>query len=484
MKPVVERKSLKQMIERYNTFGMIGVCGALLFYICLNFYITGEYGTAFYQYLHVSEFYEAIDNANGHLKDYLYTTSENSYFEYESEVENAQDHLDRLSNSDIDEIWRIQLLQNMLTSYREQAERTKDIFDHHNVSYEAEYSELLTDYELIKKTSDTYYEILTESMEQQNKQFDAMKVYVVLLSIVFAILLVLWLAYYTRTTTSSIAEPLTTILKNIGLIKQGSYDLTKISNTNSEMHALCEALDDMAEAVQNDIRITKEKAELEKKLLETENENLKKDELLAQSEVKMLQNQINPHFLFNTLNMTYKLALSEQAPKCSEMIERTSALLRYGLDKQNKMSDLQSEIKAVENYIAIQEKRLGERVNFELHVDQEVPNISIPGMILQPLVENSLKHGLKDCEEQGEIIISIRYMKPSVYIQISDNGEGMDPEACERMVLQGFHDKEEEHLGLYNVAKRLEMFYQNHVDISVDSSLGCGFSFIIKIEVS
>lgn len=483
MKQVVERKSLKQMIERYNTFGMIGVCGALLFYICLNFYIIGEYGTAFYQYLHMSEFYESIDNANGHLKDYLYTTSENSYIKYQTEVEHAQDNLKRLKKSDIEEVWRIQLLDHMLTSYMEQAERTKIIFDDHNMAYEDEYSELLDNYELIKKTSDTYYEILTESMEKQNAQFDHMKVYVVFLSIGFAILLLLWLAYYTKSTTNSIAQPLTTILKNIGLIKQGTYDLTKISNTNSEMHALCEALDDMAEAIQNDLRITKEKAELEKKLLETENENLKKDELLAQSEVKMLQNQINPHFLFNTLNMTYKLALAEQAPRCSEMIERTSALLRYGLDKQNKMSDLQSEIKAVENYIAIQERRLGDRVKFELHVDEQTPNISIPGMILQPLIENSLKHGLKDYEEHGEIIITIRYMKPYVYIQISDNGEGMDPEECEQMLLQGFHDDEGIHLGLYNVAKRLEMFYQQHVDISVDSSLGCGFSFIIKIEV-
>lgn len=483
MKVETEKRTLSQQIKKYNFLALGGVLAVLLFYIIMNFYTIEQYGSAFYQYRHVSEFYAAIDNANASMKDYLYTDSLEAYQAYEDKVYQAELHVEKLSQSAMEENWRIKLLENMLDSYKKQVLVTKQVFDDNSNHYEQEYNNLLDTYELIKKTSDTYYEILTDEMEHQNIQFDRMKLYIVVLSIAFAIVSVLWLMYFTSTTTKSITKPLTTILKNIGLIKQGTYDLTKISNTNSEMHALCEAMDEMADAIQKDLRTTKEKAELEKRLLETENENLKKDELLAQSEVKMLQNQINPHFLFNTLNMTYKLALSENAPKCSEMIERTSALLRYGLDKQNKMSDLQSEIKAARNYIAIQEKRLGDRLHFEVFVDDDLPNISIPGMILQPVIENSLKHGLKDCEENGEIIVSLRYIDTDVFIQISDNGEGMDPERCEQMMLAGFHEDDQDHLGLYNVVKRLEMFYQDHVDISIESALGCGFSFNIKIKV-
>ena len=95
--------------------------------------------------------------------------------------------------------------------------------------------------------------------------------------------------------------------------RQGEYDLSDISNTSIEMENLCIALDDMAQHVQKNIENEKEKAALKHQLLEKENENLKKDELLALSELKMLQNQINPHFLFNTLNMIYKTAYRENA---------------------------------------------------------------------------------------------------------------------------------------------------------------------------
>ena len=98
------------------------------------------------------------------------------------------------------------------------------------------------------------------------------------------------------------------------------------------MENLCIALDDMAQHVQKNIENEKEKAALKHQLLEKENENLKKDELLALSELKMLQNQINPHFLFNTLNMIYKTAYRENATDTGAMVDKTAMLLRYALD--------------------------------------------------------------------------------------------------------------------------------------------------------
>lgn len=484
MKTSTKMTSLKYQIIRFH---VIGFCIVLLIsavYIVMNLYTVNQYRTAFYQYRYISEFYDALNDANEQFKDYLYSDDETAYKEHQEKIVYAQQQLDQLDYSEKDDTWRIRLLQNMLDSYLEQAEATKLSFQNPGSGYEQNYTKLLNSYDLIKNTSDTYYELLTNQMAYHSSHLDLINITVITLFVSFCIALIIWMLWFYRSAVKSILQPLTAILENIGKIKAGTYDLTKISNTNSEIHALCEELDEMAKVVQKDIETTKENAELEKSLLEMENENLKKDELLAQSEVKMLQNQVNPHFLFNTLNMTYRLALQENAIKCSEMIERTGALLRYGLDKQNKMSDMVSEIAAVENYIAIQEKRLGDRVSFDLTVEENIPNIAVPGMILQPLIENSLKHGLKNCEENGEIIISIRYMEPYLYVQISDNGEGMDSEKCEQMLLKGFRDDKEEHLGLYNVVRRLEAIYKDRVDISVESAVDCGFTFTMKIEVS
>ena len=122
------------------------------------------------------------------------------------------------------------------------------------------------------------------------------------------ILGIVWLILFSIITIKSFTKPLYQILNNIKLIKRGEYDLSDISNTSIEMENLCIALDDMAQHVQKNIENEKEKVALKHQLLEKENENLKKDELLALSELKMLQNQINPHFIYNTLESIHMMA--------------------------------------------------------------------------------------------------------------------------------------------------------------------------------
>lgn len=103
-------------------------------------------------------------------------------------------------------------------------------------------------------------------------------------------------------------------------------------------------------------------------------------------------------------------------------------------------------------------------------------------MILQPLVENAIKHGLKDCLEDGEIEISITGNEFSVFICVSDNGSGMDSRELEEFIINDYHKKEGNHLGLYNVVKRLQMYYQKNVNISINSDIDCGFEILIKIN--
>lgn len=253
------------------------------------------------------------------------------------------------------------------------------------------------------------------------------------------------------------------------------------------MEELCLALNDMADQIQKNFDAERQKANLEKRLLAQENESLRKDELLIQSELQMLQNQINPHFLFNTLNMINRLVEIGETQTASDMILKTSQLLRYGLDMQNKISDLRKELEAIRAYIDIQKLRLGDRIDFIVHVEHEdeINDIRIPGMILQPLVENSLKHGLSNVMQDGEVEIFITKEDQIITISVSDNGEGMSQDKLNEFIKNSYQkDDGKNHLGLYNVIKRLEMFYREHIEIQIESDIDCGFSFTARINTA
>ena len=182
--------------------------------------------------------------------------------------------------------------------------------------------------------------------------------------------------------------------------------------------------------------------------------------------------------------MIYKTAYRENAMDTSAMVNRTSMLLRYALDKANKTSDLYSEIESIENYIYIQEKRFHQRIKFILTVEEELPNIQVPGLLIQPLVENAVKHGLKDVIEDGEVIINVHHLDDHIIISVSDNGIGVETEILEKGIINDFQiDNDKKNLGLYNVIQRIRMFYGNTAQISFNSYPGCGFEVIIKIKM-
>ncbi|MEG0737129.1 MAG: ATP-binding protein, partial [Longicatena sp.] len=105
------------------------------------------------------------------------------------------------------------------------------------------------------------------------------------------------------------------------------------------------------------------------------------------------------------------------------------------------------------------------------------------GMILQPLVENAIKHGLKDCMKDGVIEIIVSGDEQQANLVVSDNGSGMDSDELEEFILNDYQKENENHLGLYNVVKRLQMYYQDAVTISINSNSDCGFEIMINIRL-
>lgn len=180
---------------------------------------------------------------------------------------------------------------------------------------------------------------------------------------------------------------------------------------------------------------------------------------LHRAQLKALRNQINPHFLFNSLNCIARLALFEAAKKTMEMTEQLADYLRYTLQEQSEhgLVCFGEELQCVRSYLAIYRVRFGDRLSFSVEEDPEVRECLVPFMLLQPLVENALIHGLEPSLRKGKLLLAARKERNSLHIVLKDNGVGFEM------------NRFREGMGLANVRKRLHLYYEKSASIEVRS---------------
>lgn len=213
-----------------------------------------------------------------------------------------------------------------------------------------------------------------------------------------------------------------------------------------------------------------------KTLIEKDKESLEKDRLVKELELQALQSQINPHFLFNPLNVLSKLALLEGAEKTSDLIISMSNLLRYNLRNLDQPVTLQDELENVKEYITIQKARFRDRIRIEMDIDESVLQEPIPSLTLQPIVENAFVHGIGGMEKGAVIRLHIVRAPEGIRITVSDNGSGMSEEVRQALLrMEAESDKKNSAgIGTRNVFKRLQLFYGQQALVDIDSEPGKG----------
>ncbi len=193
---------------------------------------------------------------------------------------------------------------------------------------------------------------------------------------------------------------------------------------------------------------------------------------IREAELKYLEAQIDPHFLFNTLNAGAQLAMMEDAEKTSDYIQKMAAFYRYKIHGGNEESTLEKEIELVDNYIYILNVRFSGAIFFEKRCEEELLSIKLPDMVLQPIVENAVNHGIRNVEYPGRIVLSVTGEGENVRVSVADNGVGMSPERIAE-VMNGSAGRDEEKLtngvGLHNVIARLELFYGKSDIMKIES---------------
>lgn len=486
MKNFLKRRTYKRQMMLYSMLTILVISLIMGIYTEVNNVLIVKYNHTNELYRDLGDFYKAQSNGHDNLKNYLYTKSINEYEEYIKYFEQAKESIVQLkSNAYTNDIsWRFALLDHMVTSYQEQAEKVILFMKIEDQNYSSSYEEVLKINEIIIKSSDDYYRLVTEKVNHISAEIDNLKHQLDIVSFFIVFLCIVGVLMYTFIILKKITNPIDQLVNNIKTIKAGTFDFHNIPARSEEIEVLCLALQDLSDNINRNIEYEKEQAELKNQLLVKENENLKKDELLVSSELKILQSQINPHFLFNAMNMIYQQAIIEEAQVTLEIIEKMTECMRFTLSQNTRITTLQMELNFVENYLYIQNRRFDGRICFEMDVMEKLPNVKIPAMILEPLIDNSIKHGLSNTKEDGLVTIYVEQIDDHIIIHISDNGKGMCLESLERLIMNDLKvEGQGDNLGLYNISKRLYMYFSKEASIAINSFEDCGFETIITIPI-
>lgn len=267
-----------------------------------------------------------------------------------------------------------------------------------------------------------------------------------------------------------LANTITTPLKRLALtadeVSNGNLEVELLPvRSNDEVGVLTRAFNSMVVSIRNYVQQIRDNMENERLLKEHEH---MMETNLKEARLKYLQAQINPHFLFNTLNAGAQLAMMEDADKTYEYIQNVADFFRYNVKKEYETVHLYEEIELVDHYIYILNVRFSGKIGYEKKIDSNYCDYKLPSMILQPLVENSFKYGIRDLEYPGKITISVYAIDGRICITVEDNGVGMTKEKIAE-IMSG---REEESfdptlgkaaektngVGINNVIRRLRLF--------------------------
>ena len=268
-------------------------------------------------------------------------------------------------------------------------------------------------------------------------------------------------------------EYLTNFAEEIGISHWNEALPAKIAQREDELGILSRTMVNMSKTIHAQMDQIQLKADLEQQYRQKEREVLESGLQLANMRLKRLQDQIQPHFLFNCLNTISKLAFIESAPRCQAATELIARYLRKILDMSVDTSTLSDEFTCVQDYCRIQEIRFGTRFSFKLSCEEICKSLRMPSICIQPLVENAFIHGLDKCARRGWIHCSAYQMDKFVYICVEDNGAGLSPERIEWIYREianaDMSLPTSKHIGLIGTVKRLEYFFGDKVELSIKS---------------
>lgn len=303
----------------------------------------------------------------------------------------------------------------------------------------------------------------------QISAYDFEKDFFTLTQIFFVITLVILILTLTVSVflAKSISDPISKLTLTVQKVQNGNFNIHNDYHSKDEVGLLSDSFNAMIDNTNELIQTI-----------------YQKELLKQQAELKYLQFQINPHFLYNTLETINWISRIQGVPEAGEIAKALGDLMREGL-RNDDFVTIEREIKNVQNYLLIQKYRYGDKIDVTINIDPSIAQVKTPKFILQPLIENAISHGVDPKIEGGKISIFGGYDGKDIIITIEDDGVGIPPDKLRNLLNENLRKNQENsrhtHIGLLNVHKRLQLSFGSQYGLAIHSEVSVGTVVTIRI---
>lgn len=276
--------------------------------------------------------------------------------------------------------------------------------------------------------------------------------------LIIAIVLVVVALFISSVIAKNITRPIQKLQTSMKFVEEGNFQAGNVEvESKNEIGCLTESFNAMTGRIQE--------------LME---QNVEEQKAKRKSELKALQSQINPHFLYNTLDSIIWMAEGNKKDEVVLMTASLARLLRHNISNEEEENSIAQEIEYCKNYLTIQKMRYQDKLEYDICVEPELKNHKIIKLVLQPLIENAIYHGLKYKESKGFLMIRGYEQGQTIIFEIEDNGVGMSQEVLEHIFESHKVNYRSNGVGVYNVQKRIKLTYGQEYGVSYRSVLGEG----------
>ncbi|WP_059172309.1 sensor histidine kinase [Bacillus sp. FJAT-27445] len=332
---------------------------------------------------------------------------------------------------------------------------------HNYVQYKTEKDNKVAIYSTIENNN--WKIIKTISTDYLYEEINRMQTYLMVGGLIYTLVIISYILFFSFRYT----EPMMKMMGVIKRVEQGDLTARTEVHSNDEVGQLGHSLNNMIAQMQV----------LIDQLIREEQEK-------REVELEALHAQINPHFLYNTLNTIKWMAKIQGNTSISTAITALVKLLRISINLGQDMITLKEEVEYVMNYIVIQKLRFGKAINIFYHIDESCTNLRVPKLILQPIVENSIIHGMEDERLELNIWVNAYKQENRLFIEITDNGPGIPEAVLKGIMTEPSNKNRFSKVGLNNVNQRIKLYFGSDFGLNIETEQGSGTKTIVTLPIN